>query len=125
MFRSILLFVCVSATVLVQALAQTSHHGHGHDNLHAWYSTLERDDGLKCCSNQDCRPTLTREKGGDVEVMIDGEWYKVPPGRILKTPSRDLQSRVCAPKPGKYRSHFGEWTVLNGTIYCVVLGSGA
>ena len=93
-------------------------HGAGHDALHNWYLTLKQPGtAASCCNNQDCRPTQTRIVGGGLQVEIDGEWTAVPQGKILNTPSPDLQSHVCAPKAG--------YIYPKGHIFCVVMGSGA
>jgi hypothetical protein len=100
--------------------AQELHgeHGAGHDELHHWYLTLkEPGTGASCCSKQDCRPTQHRINNGAVEVEVDGEWTSVPHYKILNTPSPDLRSHVCAPRPG--------FMFPKGHIFCVVLGFGA
>lgn len=90
-------------------------HGEGHDRLHHWYKTLRHPGtGYECCDGKDCRPTKARKKDGALEVMVDGEWTRVPPGSLIKTPSPDLQTHVCAQK--------GSWSPK--VIFCVVLGQG-
>lgn len=90
-------------------------HGVGHDNLHHWYKTLRHPGtGYECCDGKDCRPTRARTSSGVLEVMVDGEWTRVPPGSIVNTASPDLQTHVCAQK--------GPWSPK--VIFCVVLGQG-
>jgi hypothetical protein len=90
-------------------------HGDGHEELHHWYKTLRQPGtGHACCDNKDCRPTTARSRGKIVEVLIDGEWTRVPPKIILNETSPDLNTHVCAPK--------GPWSPK--PIYCVVLGFG-
>jgi hypothetical protein len=90
-------------------------HGHGHDQLHAWYETLRQPGtGYSCCNNKDCRPTTARTRGETIEVLVDGEWTVVPPSTILNENSPDLNTHVCAPK--------GPWKTK--PIFCVVLGFG-
>lgn len=92
------------------------NHGEGHDALHHWYETLHDRNGRACCNRQDCRPTQSRVKGGNVEVMVDGIWAVVPTEKILPVPSPDLGSHVCSMKrPNGYPL---------GHVFCVVLGSG-
>jgi hypothetical protein len=94
---------------------QVGRHGHGHDRLHSWYETLRQPGtGYPCCNNQDCRPTTARMRGRSVEVLVDGEWTKVPRNTIVDTQSPDLNTHVCAPK--------GPWSPK--PIFCVVLGLG-
>ena len=120
--KSCLPLVAAAALVVVasvsgpgQSRAQGAH-GQGHNALHHWYLTLRDRAGRSCCSNVDCRPTLSREREGRVEVIIDGEWTPVPREKILSRPSPDLGSHVCSPKqPSIYPK---------GHIFCVVLGSG-
>ena len=90
-------------------------HGQGHDKLHHWYKTLRQPiTGYDCCDSQHCRPTRARMRGANIEVLVDGEWTKVPPNIIVDVNSPDLRTHVCAPK--------GPWTPK--PIFCVVLGSG-
>ena len=90
-------------------------HGQGHDQLHHWYKTLRQPGtGYACCDNKDCRPTIHRLLSGSIEVLVDGEWTRVPGNTILKSGSPDLRTHVCAPK--------GPWSPK--PIFCVVLGLG-
>lgn len=98
----------------------TSHehegiHGEGHNKLHHWYKTLRQPfTGYACCDGKDCRPTTARVRNRVVEVLVDGEWTRVPYDKILKRKSPDLNTHVCAPK--------GPWSPK--VIFCVVLGAG-
>jgi hypothetical protein len=90
-------------------------HGVGHDKLHHWYETLRQPgSGYGCCDNKDCRPTVARVRDGILEVVVDGEWTKVPPNVTLDIESPDVNTHVCAPK--------GPWSPK--VIFCVVLGLG-
>ncbi len=91
-------------------------HGDGHDVLHHWYETLKQPiSGMSCCNDQDCRPTVSRTVGDTVQVIVDGEWTNVPPEKIVRTPSPDLGSHVCAPKISNSKPKH---------LFCVVLGGG-
>ena len=81
-----------------------------------WYLTLKDWKGRPCCDGQDCRPTRSRVRNGRLEVLIDGEWTKVPPHKVLSEASPDLRTHVCSPGPGS--------NYPRGFIFCVVLGSG-
>jgi len=90
-------------------------HGLGHDKLHHWYKTLRQPGtGYACCDNRDCRPTTARVRAGAIEVLVDGEWTRVPRNTIVRRNSPDLNTHVCAPK--------GPWSPK--PIFCVVLGFG-
>ncbi len=90
-------------------------HGHGHDALHHWYSTLRQPGtGFDCCNGQDCRPTTVRQQGATLEVLVDGEWTSVPPETIVNTIPPDAKNHVCAPK--------GPWSPK--LIFCVILSTG-
>ena len=96
--------------------AAQGNHGEGHDALHHWYETLRDRNGRSCCNRRDCRPTRSRVRNGNVEVMVDGIWAVVPPEKILPVPSPDSGSHVCAmPRPNAYPL---------GHVFCVVLGPG-
>lgn len=92
------------------------HHGQGHDALHHWYLTLKDWKGRSCCNMKDCRPTQSRFRDQHVEVMVDGEWTKVPAHKILPLTSPDARTHVCSPGPGS--------NYPRGYIFCVVLGGG-
>ena len=92
------------------------HHGQGYDALHHWYLTLKDKRGRSCCDLLDCRPSQSRVRGRNVEVLVDGEWTRVPPDKILPLTSPDLGTHVCS--PGR------ESNYPRGHIFCVVLGSG-
>ena len=90
-------------------------HGHGHDRLHSWYKTLRQPGtGYSYCSDKDCRPTTARLRDNAIEVLVDGEWTRVPPNVVLDVKSLDLNAYVCAPE--------GPWSPK--PILCVVLGFG-
>lgn len=104
--------------ILSPASAQIArgHHGVGHDELHHWYRTLKHPGtGYDCCDGKDCRPTSARIQSGSVEVLVDGEWAKIPEGSLVPTEPPDGRTHVCAPK--------GSWSPK--VIFCVVLGTGA
>lgn len=104
-----------------QAQAQAGERhgvwGQGHDKLHYWYETLKQPGtGMSCCNDEDCRPTVSRTVGDQVQVEVNGEWATVPPDKIVKSPAPDLGSHVCAPKQAGL--------FPKGFIYCAVIGSG-
>jgi hypothetical protein len=90
-------------------------YGVEHDKLHHWYETLRQPgSGYGCCDNKDCRPTIARVQDGILEVVVDGEWTRVPPNVILNIESPDLKTHVCSPD--------AHWRPR--LIFCVVLGLG-
>ena len=91
-----------------------SRHGIGHDTWHVtFYSKLKQDDGSSCCNFDDCRPTLSRSVGDHYEILVDGEWERVPWDTIRKVVAPDRGAHVCAPQG----MHDMGWHI----IYCVVL----
>ncbi|MEM7748618.1 MAG: hypothetical protein AAF346_10230 [Pseudomonadota bacterium] len=110
------LYGLVAAGTIGSANAQQGHHGEGHDELHHWYLTLRDWKGRPCCDGTDCRPTRSRYRNGRLEVLVDGEWTKVPAHKILSESSPDLRTHVCSPGP--------ETNYPRGFIFCVVLGPG-
>jgi hypothetical protein len=119
--RSIVQAVAALVTIMLspepRAAAQEHGgvHGHRHAELHHWYKTLRQPGtGYGCCDNKDCRPTTARVRDGSIEVLVDGEWTRVPRNTILDVKSPDLSTHVCAPKGG--------WSPK--PIFCVVLGFG-
>ena len=114
LFPLTLITVVFAFQFLAPSVKGQGYHGQGHDELHHWYLTLKDWKGRPCCNMQDCRPTQSRYRDTDVEVMLNGEWTKVPPHKILPETSPDLRTHVCGPGP---KSNYPR-----GYIFCVVLG---
>jgi hypothetical protein len=96
------------------AVAHEAQHGHGHDRWHAeFYSKLMRPDTkTSCCNLADCSPTTSRAVGEHYEILVEGEWIRVPADKIQNVAAPDAGAHVCAPKQrGGYK----------GVLYCVVL----
>ena len=103
------------AAQFAMAQEHRGSHGVGHSKMHHWYKTLRQPGtGYECCDQKDCRPTTARARGLHIEVLVDGEWTRVPPNTILEVQSPDMNTHVCAPK--------GSWSPK--PIFCVVLGFG-
>ena len=113
---TVLLLAIIGLAFVQPVAAQQGHHGEGHDELHHWYLTLKDWKGRPCCDGTDCRPTQSRVRNGRLEVLVDGEWTKVPPHKVLSETSPDLQTHVCSPGPDS--------NYPRGFIFCVVLGPG-
>lgn len=105
---------------------QHGDHGFKHSEHHEWYKGLMRPDNPKisCCSHEDCRPTETRVKGETVEAKIDGEWYTIPPEKILPKAAPDLGSHICAPAFSKHGANEYEYAYPKGYIFCAIIGGG-
>jgi hypothetical protein len=110
----------VATLVLVAAGAPAQdhrgHHGAGHEDWHEqFYSRLMRKDTrTSCCSLADCTPTQSRTRDGAYEVLVDGEWTRVPAETILAVAAPDGGAHVCFPQqPNGYYP--------KGTLFCVVL----
>ncbi len=76
-------------------------YGMGHAQYHRdFYSQWKQpSNGVSCCNDADCRPTQSRIKDGQLQAMVNGEWWDVPAEAVLPetvpTPL-DLQDHVCA-----------------------------
>lgn len=98
------------------ARSQEGHHGQGHDKQHGnfYNGLLRRDTKTSCCDMTDCRPTQSRANGDHYEVLVDGDWLRVPEIAIQRVRAPDGGAHVCAPKQeGRNK----------GVIFCVVLPS--
>jgi hypothetical protein len=75
------------------------HHGHGHAQWHESFYQKLQIPGSKtsCCNLSDCRPTQIRSNGGHYEILKDGRWIKVDPGKIVKVTAPDGGAHICAP----------------------------
>jgi hypothetical protein len=52
--------------------------------LAPWYNSLRAPyTEALCCSIADCRPTMSRVRGGHYEAFIEGQWRIVPDDRVL------------------------------------------
>jgi hypothetical protein len=91
-------------------------HGDGHNKWHEqFYSKLIRNDTKgSCCNQSDCVPTQSRKSIDGYEVMVEGEWTKVPPEVILNVIAPDSGAHVCFPNQYEYGHP-------KDTLYCVVL----
>lgn len=89
-------------------------HGTAHEKWHdQFYSKLMRNDTkTSCCNRSDCVPTQSRASTDGYEVMVEGEWTRVPPETILDITAPDGGAHVCFPSYFDYPK---------GTLYCVVL----
>jgi len=100
----------------VGAMAQEhqGRHGVGHDKWHeSFYSKLIRKDTkMSCCNLADCSPTTSRMIGDHYEILVNGEWTRVPRETIQNVTAPDGGAHVCAPK---------QQGVNKGVLYCVVL----
>src|SRR5262245_38367966 len=117
----------LAAIAPVRAIAQDQHAGHagqsyqgrhgtGHERWHeGFYSKLMRKDTkTSCCNLSDCVPTQARTVDDHYEVMVDGEWTRVPQNVIQNITAPDQGAHVCFPKqPSSYYP--------KGTLFCVVL----
>ncbi len=76
-------------------IAGYTKHARAHDPYTKW----ERPDtGGSCCSNQDCRQASARFNGNGWDVLLEGRWVEVPPGRVLdptKYENPDGMHHVC------------------------------
>lgn len=80
-----------------------------HDIYHDW--KIPGSD-TSCCHGDDCRPTVAEIREDEWWALVDGQWHRIPDNLILKMPSPDGRSHVCASKhrmiycfvPGEVRS---------------------
>jgi hypothetical protein len=89
------------AACLGLAIVGYAKYARGHEPYTQWQRP---DTGGSCCNNQDCRQASARFNGQLWEVLLDGEWVEVPPGRVLdpsKEPNPDGMHHVCA-GPARY-----------------------
>jgi hypothetical protein len=92
-------------------------HGVGHEAWHeGFYSKLlQNGTATSCCNLADCTPTTSRQVADAYEVMVEGEWVKVPYDKINKVAAPDGGSHVCFHKPAAgHKAH-------PGLLLCVVL----
>jgi hypothetical protein len=98
------------------AIAQEhqGRHGVGHDTWHeSFYSKLTRNDNkTSCCNLADCSPTTSRMVDNHYEVLVEGEWTRVPKATIKNVTAPDGGAHVCAPR---------QQGAQKGILFCVVL----
>jgi hypothetical protein len=94
------------------------HHGQGHAQWHDSFYQKLLIPGTKssCCNLSDCRPTQIRTNGDHYEIMKDGRWIRVDPGKIVKTEAPDGGAHICAPD-------LGPTTRDPDLVYCIVMPS--
>jgi hypothetical protein len=91
------LLIVVAASVLpIQAAA------------HDWYTGLRAPDGSFCCDQRDCHELdwsqVRRALDGELELLIEGHWLRVPFQAILSIKSPDGHVHACWPA-GAERLH--------------------
>jgi len=88
-------FGIVLAAAIGLGVAGTARVAWAHDPYTKW----ERPDtGGSCCNNQDCRQASARYTDKGWEVLVEGKWLEVPPGRVLdpaKVENPDGMHHVC------------------------------
>lgn len=96
------------ATVLVAAnLVTAPAQVLAHDPYGGWINPAT---GGSCCDDRDCQPARSYlGDDGFYYVFLTGRWRRVPPDRVLKIPSPDGSSHVCA-------------DALTDEIHCFVAG---
>jgi hypothetical protein len=96
---AILFVVVLAIGAAVQALAHGAYGG--------WINPAS---GGSCCDDRDCQPARSYlGDDGFHYVWLTGQWRRVPPDRVLKIPSPDGNSHVCA-------------DVQTDAIHCFVAG---
>jgi hypothetical protein len=92
-----LFFVSTASFGLDQPLGQ---HGRDHDKWHGAFYQQLRIPGSQtsCCNLADCRPTQVRTNGDHYEIMKDGRWITVEPGKIVRVTAPDGGAHICAPE---------------------------
>jgi hypothetical protein len=116
------LFGLLLAAASTQAQEHHANHGYqgqhgvGHEHWHQqFYSKLMRKDTrTSCCNLSDCVPTQSRMINDHYEVLVEGEWTKVPQDVIQNVAAPDGGAHVCFPKQPSNR-------YPKGTLFCVVL----
>ena len=64
--------------------------------LHEWFDSLQSVYG-RCCSDADGTAVVDADwesHDGHYRVRIDGNWYDVPNGAVIKEPNRDGRTIV-------------------------------
>jgi hypothetical protein len=76
------LAVCASVGASVSSLAAPPNNAD--PALAAWFRSLKAPNGSGCCDVADCRRASSRMTPTGYEVMIDGQWIRVPWERVLR-----------------------------------------
>lgn len=75
----------VLGLVLLASQAPAAPPENADPALAPWFQSLQRPDtGGSCCSIADCRAVDYRVSRESYEVMLEGEWRRVPPEKILQ-----------------------------------------
>lgn len=82
---ALLVFIAVAAALAGRARA--------HDIYHDWKIP---GTTTSCCHDEDCRPTVAEIREDAWWAVVNGEWVRIPDNLVLKIPSPDGRSHVCA-----------------------------
>lgn len=81
--------------------------------VHAWFESLVRADGFRCCSESDCAPAVRgelTESGGNYTVWEEGQPFAIPETKIVRRDDNPLQKTIIC----KVRT----------AVFCVIPYSG-
>ena len=119
---AIILVIVAAILILVRpAAAGTNTQQRGE-----WFSSLRTLSGRSCCELGDCHRTdATLQADGSWTAMVDGNWRRIPPEKVLKAPlSIDGDAYVCNGKPWAGSKQVNGAIVSAptsaGAIYCFV-----
>lgn len=83
------------AACILLVIVGFAKNARAHDPYTRWQRP---DTGGSCCNNYDCRQASARYNGKGWEVLLEGQWVEVPPGRVLdpmKHKNPDGMHHVC------------------------------
>ena len=113
----------LSAFVLMLFATPSLSHDENHPNLDSWYTGLKSESGGFCCDGPGKDAVHLSEvdwesKDGHYRVFLEGKWWDVPDGAVLKEPNLSGQTLVW---PIYYRDIHGVTDRIN--IRCFIPGA--
>jgi len=121
--RLLIALAVAMAASSVSARDLDGHYARENPGLHAWFESLQNDEGTPCCDTGDGIGIADIDwdsKDGEYRVRLDGQWVAVPDSRVIKQPNKYGPTMVWTyndidSETGKIRPH----------VRCFMPGSGS
>ena len=91
------LFGLAMCFTLIAMTAQAIDRGQYDDvpeDIRAWFKSVKNADGIPCCDISDGHRTTYDVRAGAYWVPIEGIWWKVPEGAIIRNAGNPLGEAV-------------------------------
>jgi hypothetical protein len=92
-----MLLVLLGSMIVVAGSAQAVDRGRFEnvpDDIRAWFKSVRNPAGVPCCDIADGHRTTYDVRGGAYWVPIDGVWWRVPEGAVVRNAGNPIGEAV-------------------------------